>query len=130
MGVDLHYFAEYRTPQGWALCAAESPGSVPGLRLLDLGLTAHRIYGLYAFLCEMKPIRGWPADLSPEGREQTVGEVFQPWEEGPSWLTLRELQEADWPQWLRETGEYHTALPRLREWGRPEDVRLVFWRRM
>jgi hypothetical protein len=130
MGVDLHYFAEYRTPHGWALCATESSGSVPERRLIDLGLTAHRIYGLYAFLGEMRPLRGWPADLSSAGRELTVGEDFEPWEEGPTWLTLRELLEADWPQWLRETDEYRTVLPRLRQWGEPDDVRLVFWRRM
>jgi hypothetical protein len=130
MGVDLHYFAEYRTPNGWALCATESTGAVPGFRLIDLGLTDHQIYGLYEFLCEIKSTRGWPADLSPRGREQTVGEDFQPWEEGPTCLALRELLEADWPEWLRQTHEYRTALPKLAEWGGLEDVRLVLWRRM
>ena len=130
MGVELHYFAEYRTPHGWALCATEAIGSVPRLRIVDLGLTAHRIYELYAFLCEIRPSRGWPADLSPGGREQTVREDIQSWEDRPTWLTLRELLEADWPAWLSETDEYRTALSGLREWGGPEDVRLVFWRRM
>jgi hypothetical protein len=87
MGVDLHYFAEYRTPQGWALCATESSGSVPERRLIDLGLTdqANGSAGFQEHLLAFhgKPVRppqhpDWrpePGHLAWHGQEVFKGEA-------------------------------------------------------
>jgi len=125
--MEFYYFVESRSQGAWALCVANSADSVVEPQPISLDLTACRIYGLYGFLMELRPNRGLPADLSTEGHALARNMSGDLWGGGHTWLTLLELQETDWPDWLRETHEYKTAMPRMADLGEPEDVRLICW---
>jgi hypothetical protein len=71
--------------------------------------------------------RGLPPDMSPILRAHA--ERRMDWSFYHSWLSLAELLAFDWMEThVEDAREFaDTVLPALREFGAPEDVRVVFW---
>jgi hypothetical protein len=148
MGCDIHTFVEVRTPEGWVQGAGLEYPILDGRNYGIFGFLADvRNYSHSPVISEP---RGLPEDVSDAVRDA------DDWSDhhSHSWLTLAELLAYDYEQvfWDRRItrdgngaalagegeGEHLTLraflgewffkeLDRLRTFGDPEDVRLVFW---
>ena len=129
MGCDIHTHAEVRRGDRWervsgAIWApqwfdepnADEPFGVRNYRVFER-LAGVRSSG------EVEPLaepRGLPADVTPEVRadaEDWGGNAHS-----HSWLTLRELQQAN-----LDDARFNADVETLATLGPPDDVRVVFW---
>lgn len=151
MGTDIHPYAEVRRHGVWHLNHADVFTTAAGHRTWrPFGDRDYAMFGLFAGVRDhnVTPIakpRGIPADVSTELRDH-MPDLVPPadprdWNgyHTASWLTLGELQAADYDQqiegWFtgthalrKELGDwYFSEIAALTSLGGPDDVRIVFW---
>ncbi len=151
MACDIHFYVERREGGKWVEADKWVVGEDwwnKGEMVKDTNFYDERNYRLFAILAGVRnrrgsgdastdegfsPIslpKGLPEDVSP-----LVSKASASWDgEGHShsYLTLRELLDYDWTQisYYKKAQTFlfiSDVMPRLRQLGEPDDVRIVFW---